>query len=103
MVAATLGGLIFTGLVGTVEKFAALGLPLSGNSFSDIMSAIPNLPNVENNANFFQKVGELIGNADSYKALIWGSTLGIGSAILLTMGGRILNLKQTMSAVVKRF
>jgi len=51
----------------------------------------------------FDRIQDIIGNADSYTALIWGSSLGVASAILLTLFGRILSLKDTMSALVKGF
>lgn len=44
---------------------------------------------------------EVIGNADSYQALMWGSLVGVLVAALLTMGQRILNMEQTIQAWFK--
>ncbi|NND44923.1 MAG: Na+/H+ antiporter NhaC family protein, partial [Xanthomonadales bacterium] len=43
-------------------------------------------------------IQDIIGNADSYKALMWGSFLGVLTAALLTLGQRILTLEQTINA-----
>lgn len=42
----------------------------------------------------------IIGNADSFKALLWGSFIGCVAAILMAAGGRILSLADTMLAWV---
>ncbi len=44
---------------------------------------------------------EVISNADSYQALMWGSLVGVMVAALLTMGQRILDLEQTVQAWFK--
>jgi len=41
---------------------------------------------------------EIIGSADSYRALMWGSLLGVLSAAALSIGQRILTLDETMDA-----
>ncbi|WP_029933114.1 Na+/H+ antiporter NhaC family protein [Rhodothermus marinus] len=41
---------------------------------------------------------EIIGSADSYRALMWGSLLGVLSAAALSIGQRILTLDETMEA-----
>ncbi|GAB4180801.1 MAG: Na+/H+ antiporter NhaC family protein [Wenzhouxiangellaceae bacterium] len=41
---------------------------------------------------------DIIGAADSYKALMWGSLLGVLSAFALTLGGRLLSLEDTIAA-----
>ena len=41
---------------------------------------------------------EVIGSADSYKALMWGSLAGVLVAASLSLGQRILTLEQTMEA-----
>ena len=41
---------------------------------------------------------EVIGDADSYQALIWGSLLGVVVAALLSVGQRVLTLAETIDA-----
>jgi len=41
---------------------------------------------------------EIIGEADSYSALMWGSLLGVLTAAALSLGQGILNLEQTVDA-----
>jgi len=44
---------------------------------------------------------DIIGNADSYKALMWASMLSMMSAALLTMGQRIMGLEEVVNAWFK--
>jgi Na+/H+ antiporter NhaC len=41
---------------------------------------------------------DIIGEADSYKALVWGSLLGVLTAAALSLGQGILSLEQTVEA-----
>ena len=41
---------------------------------------------------------DIIGAAESYKALMWGSLLGMVTAVALTVGQRILTLEETVDA-----
>jgi len=43
-------------------------------------------------------LSEIIGEADSYKALMWGSLLGVLVAAVLSVGQRILTLEETVEA-----
>ena len=52
---------------------------------------------------FFGKLGQVIGAADSYVALLWASISGVAVAILLTVGQRIMNLEQTMGSLTTGF
>jgi Na+/H+ antiporter NhaC len=47
-----------------------------------------------------QTVSEIIGSADSYKALLWGSSLSISAATLLSVGQRLLTLEETIEAMI---
>ena len=40
----------------------------------------------------------IIGSADSYRALLWGSLLGVVAALALTLGQRILSMDETVQA-----
>lgn len=52
---------------------------------------------------FTQKLGILIGNSDSYIALLWASLSGVLVAIFLTLIGRIMSLNDTMDTVMVGF
>jgi Na+/H+ antiporter NhaC len=43
-------------------------------------------------------VQEILGSADAYKALMWGSLLGVLAAMLLTLGQRIMSIHDVMAA-----
>ncbi len=52
---------------------------------------------------FFVKLGTIIGNSDSYMALLWASSTGVLLALLLTLGGRIMKLGQSISTLLTGF
>ncbi len=53
--------------------------------------------------NFTSKLSRIIGNADSFKALIWSSLIGVLVAMALSTIQRVLTLKQTMEGLVNGF
>lgn len=62
-------------------------------------------PEVWGNADiaFGKKISATIGNADSYKALLWSSLSGVLVAMALTLGQRILNLKESIDSLINGF
>ena len=44
---------------------------------------------------------DIIGAAESYKALMWGSMLGMATAVVMTMAQRIMNLEEVVDAWYK--
>lgn len=52
---------------------------------------------------FSKKLSIIIGNSDSYKALLWSSISGVLMAILLTLSQKILNLKNTVDSMINGF
>ncbi|MBU8891544.1 MAG: Na+/H+ antiporter NhaC family protein [Bacteroidales bacterium] len=52
---------------------------------------------------FSNKLSTVIGNSDSYKALLWSSISGVLAAILLTLIQKILNLKDTIDSMINGF
>ncbi len=52
---------------------------------------------------FTKKISATIGNADSYKALLWSSISGVLVAVSMTLIQRILNLKETIDSLVNGF
>lgn len=52
---------------------------------------------------FFENLSTIIGNADSYKSLLWASLLGTFVAILLTLSQQLMSIHQTMETLAKGF
>ncbi|MEA3318050.1 MAG: Na+/H+ antiporter NhaC family protein, partial [Bacteroidota bacterium] len=52
---------------------------------------------------FSKKLSIIIGNADSYKSLLWSSLLSVLVAIILTVSQKILNLKETIDSLINGF
>lgn len=97
----TLLGLLVTGFDTTYEFLLEKGFSVQTARWSDIWAGIGAFQGGE--SNFFMKLGFLIGNSDSYTALLWSSLTGAGAAILLTLGGRVMKLTDTMSSLVSGF
>lgn len=95
----TLYGLLVTGFEGTYYGLLDEGADLGALTWSGIWAELT----AQGQQGFFMKLGTLIGNSDSYVALIWASLTGVVSAILLTLGGRIMNLANTMGTMITGF
>lgn len=52
---------------------------------------------------FTRKISSTIGNADSYKALIWASAAGVIVAMILTSAQKILSIKNTFETLLDGF
>lgn len=52
---------------------------------------------------FGTKLSIIIGNSDSYKALLWSSILGVLSAATLSLVQRLLDLKTTIDSMINGF
>jgi Na+/H+ antiporter NhaC len=52
---------------------------------------------------FSKNLSAVIGNADSYKALLWSSLAGVLVAVLLTITQRIMKLSDSINSLVKGF
>ncbi len=48
-------------------------------------------------------LAEVIGNADSYKALLWASLSGLGIAMIMTLSQRLMDIESTMKSIVNGF
>jgi Na+/H+ antiporter NhaC len=52
---------------------------------------------------FSKKLSIVIGNSDSYQALLWSSLLGTLVAILLTVSQKLLSLKESIDSIINGF
>lgn len=55
------------------------------------------------NMNYFRKLSIIIGNANSYTALLWGSGAGLAVAIGLSLGTRRLSLEKSIESMLNGF
>ena len=97
VVLVTIYGLLDTGAAGSADGVAAAGLPTA--SFGDIWSGLGQTEG----ASSFRKLGILIGNSDSYVALLWASLTGVLVALGITLGRRVMSLEQSMETMLHGF
>ncbi|TNE81747.1 MAG: Na+/H+ antiporter NhaC family protein [Bacteroidetes bacterium] len=77
LIIATISGLLYTGWSAEVWQASDMG--------------------------FFKKLSLIIGAADSYKALLWSSLLGVTISIILSVGQRIMTLHHSIQVMFKGF
>jgi len=98
----TIYGLIDTGIDITYAELVDQGITLDGSGWSTVWANIGAVLDGES-PGFFRKIGKLIGNADSYTALLWASLTGVFLAILLTIAGKIMRLEDTITTMITGF
>lgn len=91
----TIFGLIDTGIAASYGELIEKGITPTTSSWSAVWSKLHEIL-VADDPGIFMKLGKVIGNADSFVALLWGSVSGVLTAIILTVGGRIIKLFDTM-------
>lgn len=96
----TIYGLLETGFGSIIQSLNADGSTYQGwgQAWAN-MESISGIPDM----GFFTKLGTVIGNSDSYSALIWASLLGVLMALILTWSQRIIKLKDSMHWLVVGF
>jgi len=57
----------------------------------------------DNSIGFLRKMSHIIGNADSFKALLWSSASGLLVAFALTLSQRLLSLKESIDSMINGF
>ncbi|NOR86173.1 MAG: Na+/H+ antiporter NhaC family protein, partial [Bacteroidales bacterium] len=57
----------------------------------------------DSNLSFYRNMSEVIGNADSYIALLWSSLAATFVAVLLSISQNLLSLKESMESMVEGF
>ena len=96
----TIYGLLETGFGSILQSLNSDGATYQGwgQAWAN-MEAISGIPEM----GFFTKLGTVIGNSDSYSALIWASLIGVLVALILTWSQRIIKLKDSMHWLVVGF
>jgi Na+/H+ antiporter NhaC len=93
-------------IVGTIVGLLVTGMSAWENAFAEkgISSTLGFFQTLElhegQSLSFIQRVGLIIGEANSYSALLWSSLTGLTVAIALTATQRILNLRDIMEVAV---
>lgn len=102
LVIVTLLGLIHTGLVESGEKLVGLGKKIDATSWSAVWQNLEAL-NESNAISVFKKMALVIGNANPYSSLIWGSLSGVLLALLLSISQRLISLSEGMEAIINGY
>lgn len=114
VVLGTLLGLVDTGMQACYEELASIETVtnLSNSNWSTVWGNMAFLNDITVTMNdpasvepigFVRKMGILIGNSDSYVALLWASMSAIMLALILTVTQRIMKLSMAVDTVVTGF
>ncbi len=89
----------------TVVLVTILGLIYTGfqNSGPATMSIGEIWSGLDDGGSFLKKIGTLIGNSDSYQALLWSSLSGLVVAALMSIAGKIMSLKDVIHHMTTGF
>ncbi|PHN05652.1 Na+/H+ antiporter NhaC family protein [Flavilitoribacter nigricans] len=98
----TIFGLVDTGMSSSFSALADAGAAPASQSWGAVWGALGGITPMDN-PGFFMKLGTLIGNADSYVALLWASLSGVTVAILMTLIGRIMKLGEAIGTLTTGF
>lgn len=98
----TIFGLMDTGFAATNGELLAEGIVTNGGKWSEVWNNMGLLLAGEETG-IIRKLGKLVGNADSFVALLWASLMGVFVAIILTLGGRIMRVGEVMNSLVMGF
>lgn len=97
----TLLGLIITGFDSLAATFATDDPSLAVGNWSEIWGSMTVYD--ENINSTGKRLGTLIGASDSYIALLWSSLAALFTAMMMTIGQKILSLKDTVETTVAGF
>ncbi len=74
---------------------AIVGMLVTGYHSTDLVSI--------SQESAFRKLSIVIGNSDSYKALVWSSFSGVVVAVIMTISQRIMKLEETIESGIAGF
>ncbi|HKK88676.1 MAG TPA: Na+/H+ antiporter NhaC family protein [Saprospiraceae bacterium] len=97
----TILGLVATGFQSSYTQLLEAGWTNTPENWGSIWSKLPLLS--EGDDSLMMRIGLLIGNADSYIALLWASLSGLLMAIVITISNRIINVFDTMHHMMTGF
>lgn len=97
----TLAGLVFTGFDALVPAIHEVDASIQLNGWKDIWN---NIGVLEGNPNTLgKKIGTLIGESNSYLALLWASLAALFTAMIMSMLARTMDLKSCVETTVTGF
>lgn len=101
VISVTIIGLVATGLESSLAGLVEKGY--QGDTSMGAIWAHLDLLSDSEEIGFLERLGLLIGNADSYMALLWASLSGLALSIMMTIGGRIMKAEDTMNTMLSGF
>jgi Na+/H+ antiporter NhaC len=97
----TILGLLITGMNATATNLYEGGFVSINADWLAIWQNMDYL--LGDDAGFLRKMGKIIGNADSFTALLWASFCGASAAIFLSISQKLMRLFDTMHYLVVGF
>lgn len=97
----TIIGLIATGLESALAEMAKKGY--QGDEATIAIWVHLDLLSDAEEINFLERLGLLIGHADTYIALLWASLSGLTLGIIMTISGKIMKIEDTMNTMLTGF
>ena len=94
----TIIGLLITGKENSLTLLNEKGI-VCDNSLIAVWQNLNHIAET-NSISFFRKLGIIIGNSDSYIALLWSSFFGLLIAIVMSVVQRILTLKESIESMI---
>jgi len=98
----TLMGLIDTGMETCYFALVDQGVDLAHNSWGTVWANLGAL-DTGGDVGMVRKLGILVGNSDSYAALLWASMSAVVVAVFMTVVQRIMPLTESIETVVAGF
>ncbi len=97
----TIVGLLYTGSNSSYDQIIEKGVEIQ-SGFFNTWAQLDHLGE-DGSTSFIQKLGIVIGNSDSYQALLWSSLAGLLVAILLSVSQKLLSVKESFDATLNGF
>lgn len=101
VIVVTLYGLLETGMQSTWAQLLETGISSGSMSWTKVWQDCVQLEGASSSG--FRKIGLLIGNSNSYTALLWASLSGLVIALLMSITSRIMNLFTAMDTMMRGF
>ena len=99
----TMLGLLDTGMTACYNKLLEKSIALNSNSWALIWENIHLLEQNSSEVGTVRKLGIIVGNADSYSALLWASLSAVTITIIITVAQRIMKLQPALETMVGGF
>ncbi|MFK7984036.1 MAG: Na+/H+ antiporter NhaC family protein [Saprospiraceae bacterium] len=98
LISMTIFGLVDTGLQNIYQEMIALNIPVAAPTWSVIFAQMTALPGQD--GGFFLKIGKILGQADSYAAMLWASFSSLLVAMIMTVWAKIMTATETVNTII---